>query len=109
MIASWWQSDAAAATTSCWSQHRLEGFRLLDREHIPCLITSMTGAEARMWEIAENLHRAELTVLERSDQIAEWIRLCDEARKPAQVAPFQEARFRPNLGQNLKAAVPRPG
>ncbi len=30
---------------------------------------------ARMWAIAENLHRAELTALQRSEQIAEWITL----------------------------------
>jgi hypothetical protein len=28
-----------------------------------------------MWEIAENLHRADLTVLERRTQQAEWVRL----------------------------------
>lgn len=33
--------------------------------------------EARMWEIAENLHRADLTVLERDEHIAEWVRLSD--------------------------------
>jgi ParB family chromosome partitioning protein len=39
-----------------------------------------------MWEIAENLHRADLTELERSNHIAEWIRLCDVTNKPGQVA-----------------------
>ena len=31
----------------------------------------------KLWEIAENLHRAELTQLQRKEQIAEWIRLTD--------------------------------
>jgi ParB family chromosome partitioning protein len=31
--------------------------------------------EARLWQISENLHRADLTVLERHEQIAEWLRL----------------------------------
>jgi ParB family transcriptional regulator, chromosome partitioning protein len=31
-----------------------------------------------MWEITENLHRADLTVLERNEQTAEWLRLADE-------------------------------
>jgi ParB/RepB/Spo0J family partition protein len=57
--------------------HRLEAFRRLGEEHIPCLITSMSKAEARMWEIAENLHRAELTVQERADQLGEWVQLCN--------------------------------
>ena len=50
----------------------------------------------RMWEISENLHRADLTALERDEQIAEWIELVErrrpkdqvsnEANKPSQVA-----------------------
>jgi len=36
-----------------------------------------------MWEIAENLHRAELTALERSEHVSEWIQLAE--RKAAQV------------------------
>jgi hypothetical protein len=37
----------------------------------------MEGSDehARLWEISENLHRAELSVLERSLQIAEWTKL----------------------------------
>lgn len=34
-----------------------------------------------------NLHRAELTKLERDEHIAEWIRLTDEKNKLAQVGP----------------------
>lgn len=33
----------------------------------------------RRWEIAENLHRADLTALERTDMTAEWVRLTEEA------------------------------
>ncbi len=43
----------------------------------------------RMWEISKNLQRAELTKLERSDQIAEWVRLCDEEWE--KVSPHVEA------------------
>lgn len=32
---------------------------------------------ARKWEISENLHRADLTKLERDEQAAEWIRLTE--------------------------------
>jgi ParB/RepB/Spo0J family partition protein len=52
--------------------HRMEAFKLLEREHIPAVITSMTNTDARMWEIAENLHRSDLTKLERAEQIEEW-------------------------------------
>ena len=43
----------------------------------------------RLWAVAENLHRSDLTATERAAHIAEWIRLTDERRKvlPAQVAP----------------------
>jgi hypothetical protein len=37
----------------------------------------MTNDDARLWEIAENLHRAELTKLERDEQIAEWIKITE--------------------------------
>ncbi len=30
-----------------------------------------------MWEISENLHRAELTALERDEHVAEWIKLAE--------------------------------
>jgi ParB family chromosome partitioning protein len=54
--------------------HRLQAFRDLGREHIPAFVlpASTTDTEARMAEIAENLHRAELTALERAEQIDEW-------------------------------------
>ena len=50
---------------------------------------SFSDVDARLWEISENLHRAELSVGERADQIAEWVRLTEPARREvsAQVAP----------------------
>jgi hypothetical protein len=42
-----------------------------------------------MWEISENLDRAELTVQQRHDQIAEWIEL-NGSKKPAQVEPVSK-------------------
>lgn len=81
-------------------RHRMEAFKKLEREHIPSCIVSMTNAEARMWEIAENLHRAELTKLQRADNIAEWVQLCEEQRAKdisAQVAPKSG---RPESGMN---------
>lgn len=46
---------------------------------------------ARKWEISENLHRAELSVLERDEHKAEWIDLTEKqiARERAQDKPFQ--------------------
>jgi uncharacterized ParB-like nuclease family protein len=58
-------------------RHRIEAFRKLEREHIPATIVKMTNDDARLWEIAENLHRADLSKLERDEQVAEWIKITD--------------------------------
>jgi ParB/RepB/Spo0J family partition protein len=67
-------------------RHRMEACRKLGREGVMATIVSMTNAEARMWEIAENLHRAELTKLERAEQIEEWRELVSQLATPSQPA-----------------------
>jgi hypothetical protein len=57
---------------------------------------------ARLWEISENLHRADLTALERAEQIAEWVKLTGE--KLGQVAPVSAKGGRGNEG-GVRAAV----
>ena len=42
-------------------------------------------ADGRLTEIAENLHRREISQIERAGLVAEWVRIVDE-RKGAQVA-----------------------
>jgi ParB/RepB/Spo0J family partition protein len=58
-------------------RHRIEAFKKLGREHIPATIVKMNNDDARLWEIAENLHRADLSKLERDEQIAEWIKITE--------------------------------
>lgn len=70
--------------------HRIEAHKKLGREHIPACIVTMTNAEARMWEIAENLHRAELTKLQRAEHIEEWRKLAEERGKLSPSAHPQE-------------------
>jgi len=53
-------------------RHRLEACKKIGREHIAASIVSMNNDEARLWEIAENLHRAELSNIERAESIEEW-------------------------------------
>ena len=65
--------------------HRLEAMRRLGWETAMCAVFDGDERDARLWEISENLHRAELTVLERSEHVAEWVRLVNE--KPAQLGP----------------------
>lgn len=59
-------------------RHRLEACKRLGMELVDCIIFKGTETEARLWEIAENLHRADLTAVERADHIAEWIKLAEK-------------------------------
>jgi hypothetical protein len=58
----------------------------------PAHVVEGDETDARKAEIAENLHRAELTVQERAEQIAEWIALTDRETQSAQVAPIESSR-----------------
>jgi ParB family chromosome partitioning protein len=55
--------------------HRLQAAKALGYPTIACIIINGGKIKARRWQIAENLHRAELTVLERAEHIQEWIEL----------------------------------
>jgi ParB-like chromosome segregation protein Spo0J len=81
--------------------HRLEAARQLGWLEISAVIVVGSDADARKWEIAENLHRAELTPLERANHVAEWIRLT-EAEVSAQVAPKPQGG-RPESGTRAAA------
>jgi ParB family transcriptional regulator, chromosome partitioning protein len=58
--------------------HRLEAARSLGWSEIDAFVLDGDEVEARLWEIAENLHRKELTVLQRSRLIADWIEITNE-------------------------------
>lgn len=66
--------------------HRLAAVRKLGWTKIDCFVSDCDEVDAQLWEISENLHRAELTALERDEQIAKWVCLVEQ-RKPAQSAP----------------------
>lgn len=58
--------------------HRLEAARRLGLETIACQhLTLNTEDDAERVEIAENLHRADLTPMERAEQTARWIELTE--------------------------------
>jgi ParB family chromosome partitioning protein len=59
-------------------RHRLEACIALGMDEIPVVTETGSELEARLWEIAENLHRVELTALERAEHISLWIRLRGE-------------------------------
>src|SRR5271163_994473 len=56
-------------------RHRIEALRLLKHESVLVRVVDFDDLEAKLWTIAENLHRAELTVAERASQITEYARL----------------------------------
>ena len=68
-------------------QHRLEAVKMLGLEEIECFVTEDDETASRMWEISENLHRAELPQVERDKLVAEWCRLVGKDEVLAQVAP----------------------
>lgn len=59
-------------------RHRLEAYRKLGFDRIPAVVRDCTEVEAELWEIAENLHRVDLTKDERDRQIRRYAVLLTE-------------------------------
>lgn len=59
-------------------RHRLAAMKRLGHERIDAESVEWDETEARLWEIAENLHRSDLTPLQRSEHIDEWRRLIEQ-------------------------------
>jgi ParB/RepB/Spo0J family partition protein len=59
-------------------RHRIEAFRVMGEKRVPVRVVEFDEIEARLWTISENLHRNELTALQRAEQIAEYARLTKE-------------------------------
>jgi ParB-like chromosome segregation protein Spo0J len=55
--------------------HRIEAAKSLGIDSVPCIDIGGDEIDAQLWEIAENLHRAELTALERDQHVALWAEL----------------------------------
>jgi ParB-like chromosome segregation protein Spo0J len=87
-------------------RHRLEAFRANGADRIPVYVVKLSPRDARMWEISENLHRAELTVTQRAEQIAEYAALAKEKREAervlAQLGPKPQGG-RPESGDRFAA------
>jgi ParB-like chromosome segregation protein Spo0J len=67
--------------------HRLEAARRLEWDEIDCVFVDGDEIDRQLREVAENLHRAELTALERDEHIAKWVELVD----------LKSAQFEPKL------------
>lgn len=66
-------------------RHRLEAAEFLGWDHIEAVFVTGDEIDRRLREISENLHRAELTVQERADQVAEWSDLVSQKEVLRQV------------------------
>lgn len=81
--------------------HRLEAAKSLGWSEVECLIVSENDIDAQLWEISENLHRSELTAIERSEMTAKYAELV--IAKGAQVGQVSKGG-RGNAGGDSKAA-----
>lgn len=81
------------AFTLVWGQHRLEACRSLCWETITVIEVdknwpdeddddNLDDINIKMMEIAENLHRAELTTQRRNEHLAEWVALLEKRGVP---------------------------
>lgn len=65
--------------------HRLEAAKRLGWKKTRCFVIE-SKADARLWTIAENLHRAELRPSEEAESLKEWERLLRKRTKAVQDA-----------------------
>jgi ParB-like nuclease domain len=85
-------------------RHRLAAAKILKWKTVPC--TDIRGGKvvAEMWQISENLHRAVLSPIEESEQIARWVKLRNSLNQTSD----QQARNRgPGRPEGGKAAAAR--
>jgi ParB/RepB/Spo0J family partition protein len=67
--------------------YRLEAAKKLGWERIDAFVMEGTKADARMWQLMENLYRADLTALQRSEHVAELVQAVLQDAEGAQLAP----------------------
>lgn len=77
-------------------QHRLEAVRRLGWKQIDCIEVSDDALRAELWEIAENLHRCDLTKEQRDEHIRRYAELLVEIENEAKRLG----------GQNVQAVLP---
>src|ERR1700733_617710 len=75
-------------------RHRFEALRMIHVESVLVRLVDFDDVEARMWTISENLFRAELTISQRAEQVAEYAQLAAEKRdvQSGQVAQNESKR-----------------
>jgi ParB-like chromosome segregation protein Spo0J len=66
-------------------RHRLEAAKSLDWTEIDAFVMGGGKTERRLWTIAENLHRAGLTALQRAEFVEEWEKLIKKRAEVGEV------------------------
>jgi hypothetical protein len=66
---------------------RLEAAKKLGWEYIDAFVMEGTKADARVWQLMENLYRADLTALQRAEHVAELVQGVLQDTEGVQVAP----------------------
>ncbi len=82
--------------------HRLEAAKQLKWDEIDCVYVDMGETEREMWEIAENLHRVDLTKEERDKHIRRYAELL-EIKKRTGI----DVQNGPQLGPGRPKEIPR--
>jgi ParB-like chromosome segregation protein Spo0J len=67
--------------------YRLEAAKKLGWEYIDAFVMEGTKADARMWQLMENLYRADLTALQRAEHVTELVQGILQGVEGVQVAP----------------------
>lgn len=73
-------------------RHRLEAARMLGWESIPAIFMAGDEIDAEMWELAENLHRADLTVDQRREYLRRYAELVKK-RDERGISPHGAAKI----------------
>lgn len=81
--------------------HRLAAALRLGWDRIDAIYLDGDATDARLWEIAENLHRADLSAVERNEHVAEWVKLTEVKVVSGQIA--QKLPGRPEGGVSAAA------
>jgi ParB-like chromosome segregation protein Spo0J len=84
-------------------RHRLSAAIALGWSHIDCIEVDDDAVEAEMWEIAENLHRLDLTKEQRDEHIRRYAELLGQRA----TIPQQNAAVLSKRGPGQPKAIPR--
>jgi ParB-like chromosome segregation protein Spo0J len=91
-------------------RNRLEALRVIGCEHVPVRIVDFDDVEAQLWQLSENLHRAELTKLQYDQQVVRYAELlkAKQAGETAALIPSQPANEIPPEGVSRQVGAKPP-